>query len=102
MRYYKTNGLENLKNELMMYTWNPKPEEIKPMKITVFSDLELHDDGSLHLDGLSVRNSNMTGDGVVTFIRSENVLEFLESAIKIHAQLKKKGLLPKPAKEVKP
>lgn len=98
MRYYETPGLEKLKNELMIYSWNPKPEEIKPMKITMFSDLELHDDGSLHLDGVTTQ----VGENHSFHIKPENVLEFLESAIKLHAQLKKKGLLPKPAKEVKP
>ncbi len=70
--------------------------------ITLFSDLELHADGTLHLDGVSIRDTNADGDGVTAYIQPEHVDEFLKSCAKIHRELKKRGLLPQLVKKVKP
>lgn len=93
---YKPLTFQDLRDRVEAQIFGPD----KKRKITVFSDLELHDDGTLHLDGVSVRDSEGSGEGLMVYIKPEHVVGFLESAAKLQAQLKKLGLLPKPVKKV--
>lgn len=67
---------------------------ISVRKIVLFSELELHGDDTLSLDGVSVRDSKLDGEGgLACYIPAEHVEEFLDSCLAIRKNLKKRGLL---------
>lgn len=70
-----------------------KVETPEPSKVTVYADVELHTDGSLHLDGMGFQR----GEEMLAFIHPHEVEGFLAECAKIHKRLKERKLFLKPS-----